>query len=56
MGKALTDLRLPDDVSLVEGLDWYWGWPLVRALRLLAENDLSFSSCNGGLAPFCILT
>lgn len=42
VGKALTDLRLPNDVSRVEGLDWCWGWPLVQALRLLARERPQF--------------
>ena len=35
MGKQLTDLRLPENISRVDGIDWYWGWSLVLALRLL---------------------
>ena len=42
VGKGLTDLRLPDDVPLVDGLDWCWGWPLVRALRLLGGERPQF--------------
>ena len=34
VGKPLTDLRLPENVSRVDGVDWYWGWSLVLALRL----------------------
>jgi glycosyltransferase involved in cell wall biosynthesis len=35
VGKQLADLSLPVRVRRVDGIDWYWGWSLVRALRLL---------------------
>jgi len=35
VGKDLTGLRLPTDVRHVDGIDWYWGWSLILALRLL---------------------
>ena len=35
VGKPLTDLRLPENISRVDGIDWYWGWSLVLALRLI---------------------
>jgi glycosyltransferase involved in cell wall biosynthesis len=35
VGKELADLSLPTQVRRVDGIDWYWGWSLVRALRLL---------------------
>jgi glycosyltransferase involved in cell wall biosynthesis len=38
VGKELTDLRLPTQVRRVDGIDWYWGWSLVRALRLLRDE------------------
>jgi glycosyltransferase involved in cell wall biosynthesis len=38
VGDPLTDLRLPPDVHRMDGLDWYWGWSLVRALRFLARE------------------
>ena len=38
VGKALTELRLPENVSRVDGVNWYWGWPLVQALNLLRRE------------------
>jgi glycosyltransferase involved in cell wall biosynthesis len=35
VGMELADLSLPMQVRRVDGIDWYWGWSLVRALRLL---------------------
>jgi glycosyltransferase involved in cell wall biosynthesis len=35
VGKELADLSLPTQVRRVDGIDWYWGWSLIRALRLL---------------------
>jgi glycosyltransferase involved in cell wall biosynthesis len=38
VGKPLTDLRLPENINRVDGVDWYWGWSIVRALRLLRKE------------------
>ena len=38
VGKPLTDLRLPENINRVDGIDWYWGWSLVLALRLLRRE------------------
>lgn len=38
VGKALTDLRLPRDIRRFDGIDWYWGWSLVRALRFIRNE------------------
>lgn len=38
VGDTLTDLRLPPDVRQMDGIDWYWGWSLVRAVRLLLSE------------------
>jgi glycosyltransferase involved in cell wall biosynthesis len=35
VGDALTDLRLPPGVRRLDGIDWYWGWSLVRAVTFL---------------------
>jgi glycosyltransferase involved in cell wall biosynthesis len=35
VGSALTELRLPPDVPRVDGVDWYWGRSLARAVALL---------------------
>jgi glycosyltransferase involved in cell wall biosynthesis len=38
VGDALTDLRLPEDIRRVDGVDWYWGWSLIRAVRFLRQE------------------
>jgi glycosyltransferase involved in cell wall biosynthesis len=38
VGTALTDLRLPSGVRRLDGVDWYWGWSLVRALLFLRRE------------------
>ena len=38
VGGALTDLRLPPDVRHVDGVDWYWGRSLVRAVAFLRKE------------------
>jgi len=38
VGSDLTELRLPPDVPRVDGVDWYWGRSLVRAVRLLRRE------------------
>ena len=35
---ALTDLRLPPNVRSLDGIDWYWGWSLVRAVLFLRRE------------------
>ena len=37
-GDALTNLSLPPDVPRVDGVDWYWGWSLARALAFLRRE------------------
>jgi glycosyltransferase involved in cell wall biosynthesis len=38
VGAKLTELSLPPDVRAVDGIDWYWGWSLVRAITFLAKE------------------
>lgn len=38
VGSALTDLRLPPDVRRFDGVDWYWGASLVRAIAFLRRE------------------
>jgi glycosyltransferase involved in cell wall biosynthesis len=38
VGATLTDLRLPDDVERVDGVDWYWGPSLIRAIQLVCRE------------------
>jgi glycosyltransferase involved in cell wall biosynthesis len=38
VGGALTDLRLPPDVPRVDGVDWYWGRSLARAIAFLRRE------------------
>jgi glycosyltransferase involved in cell wall biosynthesis len=38
VGDILTDLRLPENVRRVDGVNWYWGWSLVRAIRFLSSE------------------
>ena len=38
VGSALTDLRLPPDLPRIDGVDWYWGWSLVRAVAFLRRE------------------
>ena len=38
VGGALTDLRLPPEVRRVDGVDWYWGRSLARAVAFLRRE------------------
>ncbi|MGH3171696.1 MAG: glycosyltransferase [Trebonia sp.] len=38
VGGALTDLRLPPDVRYIDGVDWYWGWSIGRAVAFLRRE------------------
>lgn len=38
VGGALTELRLPSDVPRVDGVDWYWGRSLIRAIAFLRKE------------------
>ncbi|HEU5331153.1 MAG TPA: glycosyltransferase [Actinocrinis sp.] len=38
VGGALTELRLPPDVRRVDGVDWYWGRSLARAVAFLRRE------------------
>jgi glycosyltransferase involved in cell wall biosynthesis len=38
VGDTLTDLRLPPDVPHVDGVDWYWGRSLARAVAFLRRE------------------
>jgi len=38
VGGALTELRLPPDVPRVDGVDWYWGRSLIRAVTFLRRE------------------
>jgi len=35
VGENLSDLRLPEHIRRVDGIDWYWGWSVVRAVVFL---------------------
>jgi glycosyltransferase involved in cell wall biosynthesis len=35
VGTELSGLRLPEGVRLLDGIDWYWGWSILRAINLL---------------------
>ena len=34
-GKDLSELRLANDIRRLDGIDWYWGWSMVRAVIFL---------------------
>ena len=38
VGGDLSELRLPPEVRRVDGVDWYWGRSLARAIRLLRRE------------------
>jgi glycosyltransferase involved in cell wall biosynthesis len=38
VGEALTDLKLPPGIHRLDGIDWYWGWSLVRAAIFLSRE------------------
>jgi glycosyltransferase involved in cell wall biosynthesis len=38
VGRALTGLSLPPQVARVDGVDWYWGWSLARAVAFLRRE------------------
>jgi glycosyltransferase involved in cell wall biosynthesis len=38
VGGALTELRLPPDVRRVDGVDWYWGRSMARAVAFLRRE------------------
>ncbi|HTJ69416.1 MAG TPA: glycosyltransferase [Actinospica sp.] len=38
VGGALTELSMPPDVPAFDGVDWYWGWSLVRAIAFLRRE------------------
>lgn len=38
VGGALTDLRLPPNVQRFDGVDWYWGRSLIRAVAFLRRE------------------
>jgi glycosyltransferase involved in cell wall biosynthesis len=38
VGDPLTSLRLPPNVRRVDGVDWYWGWSIVRAVAFLRRE------------------
>ena len=38
VGGALTDLRLPPEVPRIDGVDWYWGRSLARAIAFLRKE------------------
>ena len=38
VGGDLTELRLPPDVPRVDGVDWYWGPSLIRAIAFLRRE------------------
>ena len=38
VGSALTELRLPPDVRRFDGVDWYWGRSLARAVAFLRRE------------------
>jgi glycosyltransferase involved in cell wall biosynthesis len=38
VGGALTELRLPPDVPRIDGVDWYWGLSMIRAVVFLRRE------------------
>ena len=38
VGKPLTDIEMPADVETFNGVDWYWGHSMWRALRFLKRE------------------
>ena len=38
VGDPLSDLHLPPDVRQLDGVDWYWGWSMIRAMKFLANE------------------
>lgn len=38
VGNTLSDLSLPPGVRHLDGIDWYWGWSLVRAAMFLRRE------------------
>jgi glycosyltransferase involved in cell wall biosynthesis len=38
VGDALTSMRLPPGVRQIDGIDWYWGWSLARAVLFLRRE------------------
>ena len=38
VGNALTDLRLPPEVPHFDGVDWFWGSSLIRAIAFLRRE------------------
>lgn len=35
VGHDLSELRLPGEIPRLDGIDWYWGWSMVRAALFL---------------------
>lgn len=35
IGEDLSQLKLPENVRRVDGIDWYWGWSIIRAMVFL---------------------
>lgn len=35
VGENLSDIRLPEHMRQVDGIGWYWGWSMVRAVAFL---------------------
>ncbi len=38
VGKALTSFSYPDDSRVLDGIDWYWGASIVRAIAMLRQE------------------
>ena len=38
VGNKLTDMSLPENVRRLDGIDWYWGWSIIRAVRFLRSE------------------
>jgi glycosyltransferase involved in cell wall biosynthesis len=38
VGHDLSELRLPENVRRFDGIDWYWGWSVVRAVTFLCRE------------------
>jgi glycosyltransferase involved in cell wall biosynthesis len=40
VGAALSELKIPSEVAVVDDVDWYWGRGLLRALRLIRRRRI----------------
>jgi glycosyltransferase involved in cell wall biosynthesis len=38
IGENLSGLRLPEGIPRIDGVDWYWGWSIIRAIVFLLKE------------------